>query len=296
MNAAIRAVVRSALSRGFDVYGIYDGYAGLARGDFALLNRSSVSDIMYHGGTFLGTARLPEFTEPKVQYQAIEQMKKAGIDSLVCLGGDGTYRGVASLCDKGIRCIGVPSTIDNDCPGTEYTIGFYTALNTIIDAVDKLRDTSASHHRCSVVEVMGNHCGDLALYAGICCGAEVVITPEGGYDEDEVIRKLQYFDATKKKRHSIVIVSEKLADVNKLARRITEETSFAGRATILGHIQRGATRLGDYAVQLLADGESNKCVGIIDNQLVATDIMTAVNNKVPHKINEELIAVFNRMN
>ncbi len=306
MNAAIRAVVRSALSRGFDVYGIYDGYYGLSKGDFALFNRSSVSDIMYHGGTILGTARLPEFVDAKVQYQAIEQMKKAGIDSLVCLGGDGTYRGASALCDKGISCIGVPATIDNDCPGTDYTIGFYTALNTIVEAVDKLRDTSASHHRCSVVEVMGNHCGDLALYAGLCCGAEVVITPEEGYDEEEVIRKLQYFDATKKKRHSIVIVSEKLMDVNKLAAKITEKTSFAGRATILGHLQRGgvpvpsdrllATRLGDYAVELLAQGKSNLCVGVKNNELVATDIMTAVNEPKNHKINQELIEIFNRMN
>lgn len=307
MNAAIRAVVRSALSRGFDVYGIYDGYAGLVRGDFALLNKSSVSDIMYHGGTVLGTARLPEFVENKVQYQGIEQLKKAGIDSLVCLGGDGTYRGASSLCDKGIKCIGVPATIDNDCPGTDYTIGFYTALNTIIEAVDKLRDTSASHHRCSVVEVMGNHCGDLALYSGICCGAEIVITPETGFDEDDVIKRLQFFDATKKQRHSIVIVSEKLMDVNALAKKISEETSFDGRATILGHIQRGgipvpsdrllATRLGDYAVELLAQGKSNMCVGIRENKMIATDIMTAINehSKV-HAVNEELLRVFQRMN
>lgn len=303
MNAAVRAVVRGALARGFDVYGIYDGYAGLVRGDFALLNRNSVSDIMYHGGTFLGTARLPEFVETKVQYQAIEQLKKVGIDSLVVLGGDGTFRGAADLCDKGISCIGIPATIDNDCPGTEFTIGFYTALNTVVEAVDKLRDTSASHHRCSVVEVMGNHCGDLAIYSAMCCGAEVVITPEMGYNEDDVIERLKYFDQTKKKRHSIVVVTEELIDSNALAKRISEETSFDGRATILGHIQRGgvpvpsdrilATRLGDYAVELLAQGESKKIVGIKGNKIVATDIMEALNTK--REVNEELYDVFNRL-
>lgn len=280
MNATIRAVVRSAISRGFKVYGIEDGYQGLVDGRFIQLDRSSVSDIMFRGGTFLGSARCLEFKESSVQDIAIENMKKVGMDYLVVIGGDGTYRGAGSLCDKGVKVVGLPGTIDNDCPGTQVTIGFQTALNTIIDAVDKLRDTSASHHRCSIVEVMGNHCGDLALYAGICCGAEIAITPEDGFDEASVIDKLNYFDKTKKKRHSIVIVSEKLIDVNKLAKTISEKTPFAGRATVLGHIQRGgspvpydrmiATRIGDYAVKLLDEGKSRCCVGIVDDKIIDT--------------------------
>jgi len=280
MNAAIRAVVRSAISRGFKVYGIEDGYQGLVEGKFIELERSSVSDIMFRGGTFLGSARCLEFKQSEVQDKAIENMKKVGMDYLVVIGGDGTYRGAGALCDKGVKVVGIPGTIDNDCPGTQVTIGFQTALSTIIDAVDKLRDTSASHHRCSVVEVMGNHCGDLALYAAICCGAEIAITPEDGYDEQKVIDRLNYFDKTKKKRHSIVIVSEKLINTAELAKTISEKTPFAGRATVLGHIQRGgspvpydrmlATRIGDYAVQILDEGKSRCCVGVVDEKVIYT--------------------------
>ncbi|MBR0385493.1 MAG: 6-phosphofructokinase [Erysipelotrichaceae bacterium] len=303
MNATIRAVVRSALSRGFDVYGIRDGYAGLVNGDFIKMNKGSVSDILFRGGTILGTARLPEFVDDEVQYKAIEQMEKVGMDSLVCIGGDGTYRGAGALCDKGISCIGTPGTIDNDCPGTDFTIGFYTALNTIVEAVDKLRDTSASHHRCSVVEVMGNHCGDLALYAAICTGAEVAITPEFGFNEKEVIKRLQYFDELKKHRHALVIVSEKLCDVEQLAENISQNTSFAGRATVLGHIQRGgspvpedrllATKIGDYAVDILNSGGSNRCVGIRNDQIISTPIAEALIE--PNNYNQELYDMFERM-
>ncbi len=286
MNAAVRAVTRAALARDFEVYGIYDGYAGLVEGHFEKFTKGSVSDILFRGGTILGTARLPEFVEEKVQDKAIKNMKKVGMDSLVVIGGDGTYRGAGALCKKGISCIGLPGTIDNDCPGTDYTIGFHTALDTIVDAVDKLRDTSASHHRCSVVEVMGNHCGDLALYAGICCGAELVITPEVGYSEEEVIARLQHFDEIKKHRHAIVIVSERMVDVEDLSQKITLNTSFAGRATVLGHIQRGgspvaydrllASRMGDYAVDILASGGSNRCVGIRNEQMISTPIAEAL--------------------
>lgn len=303
MNAAIRAVVRSALSRGMDVYGIQDGFRGLVAGDCFKMNKGSVSDILFRGGTILGTARLPEFRDDEVQNQAIAQLEKYGIDSLVCIGGDGTYRGAGSLCAKGISCIGIPGTIDNDCPGTDFTIGFYTALNTIVEAVDKLRDTSASHHRCSVVEVMGNHCGALSLYSAICTGAEVAITPEFGFNEKEVIKRLQHFDEIKKHRHALVIVSEKLCDVEKLAENITRMTSFAGRATVLGHIQRGgspvpedrllATKMGDYAVEILEGGGSNRCVGIRNDQIFSTPIQEALVE--PKNYNQELYDMFERM-
>ncbi len=303
MNAAIRAVTRSALARGFEVYGIYDGYKGLVGGDFVKLDRSSVSDIMFRGGTFLGTARMPGFREEAVQDSAIKEMSRVGMDSLVVIGGDGTYRGAYDLCKKGINCIGLPGTIDNDCPGTEYTIGFHTALNTIVECVDKLRDTSASHHRCSVVEVMGNHCGDLALYSGLCTGAEIVITPEKGYDEAWVMSELVHLDQVKKGRHALVIVSEKLVDVHALADKISNLTSFAGRATILGHIQRGgspvpedrllATRIGDKAVELLAEGKSGMCVGLVKDEIIATDIFEALEN--PIQVKPDLYGVLERI-
>ena len=304
MNAAIRAVARSALSREFDVYGIYDGYAGLVRGDFFKMNKSSVSDIIFKGGTILGSARLPEFVEEEVQNKAIAQMEKYNMDSLVVIGGDGTYRGAGDLCKKGVSVIGLPGTIDNDCPGTDYTIGFHTALNTIVEAVDRLRDTSSAHHRCSVVEVMGNHCGDLALYSAICVGAEIAVTPEIGFNRDEVIQKLMYFDELKKHRHAIVIVSEKLTDVEKLADDISKHTSFSGRATVLGHIQRGgspvptdrymASKIGDYAVELLANGGSNRCVGIRNDEVISTPIAEALVE--PKNFNQDLYDMFERLN
>ena len=303
MNAIIRAVTRSALARGYEVYGIKDGYKGLVEGNFQKLERSSVSDIMFRGGTFLGTARLPEFKEENIQNIAIKQMKRVNMDSLVVIGGDGTYRGAYDLSKKGIHVVGLPGTIDNDCPGTEYTVGFYTALNTIVECIDKLRDTSSSHHRCSVVEVMGNKCGDLAMYAALCTGAEVVVTPETGYDETAILAELVHLDQVKKGRHAIVIVTEHMCDVHELAQKISDVTSFAGRATILGHIQRGgspvpsdrllATRLGDKAVELLEEGEHSVCVGVVHNEIVASDIIEALDNMDIPKT--DLYSVFERL-
>lgn len=303
MNAAIRAVTRSALARGWEVYGVRDGYAGLINGDFVKLERSSVSDIMFRGGTFLGSARSAGFKQEEMQDIAIQQMKKVNMDSLVVIGGDGTYRGAYALSKKGINCIGIPGTIDNDCPGTQYTIGFYTALNTIVECVDKLRDTSASHHRCSLVEVMGNHCGDLAVYAALCTGAEAVIVPEKEFNEAELLAQLTHLDKVKKGRHAIIIVCEKLVNIDALAQKISDVTSFVGRATVLGHIQRGgspvasdrilATRIGDKAVEVLANNETGKCIGIINNEIVANDIIEAIDNH--KKDNSELLKVLERL-
>ena len=304
MNATIRAVTRSALKRGIRVYGISDGYYGLVNGDIEELDRGSVSDILYRGGTVLGSARLPEFKDIKVRKKGIENLEKFGIEALVVVGGDGTYRGALELTKMGINCIGLPGTIDNDIPGTDFTIGFDTALNTIIEAIDKLRDTSASHHRCSVVEVMGNHCGDLALYSAIACGAEIVITPETGFDENEVLEQLRHIDEMKKKkRHAIVVISEKMTDVEVLARKISETTGYSGRSTVLGHVQRGgspsandrllATKLGDKAIELLSLGIGGHCVGIIGDQLCSLPIEEAL--QLPKRSRTELYELQKRL-
>lgn len=285
MNAAIRAVTRTAISNGIEVVGIKDGYKGLVEGDYVSFNKNSVSETISRGGTILGSARLPEFKDEAVQLKGVEQLQKNEIDAVVVIGGDGSYRGADALTKHGINCIALPGTIDNDIQGTDFTIGFDTALTTIVDCVDKLKDTSSSHHRCSVVEVMGNRCGDLAIYSGISCGAEILITPETGYDEEAVLEKLKYLEA-QGKNHAIVIVSEKVCDVNALASKITSYTGFDGRATILGHIQRGgsptpsdrvlASRMGAKAVELLIQGVGGHCVAIQNNEITSMPISECI--------------------
>ncbi len=286
MNAAIRAVVRAGLASGLEVYGIANGYKGMYENDIRSMQHKDVSDILCRGGTILGSARLPEFKEEKVIQQAIANLQSWGIEAVVTIGGDGTFLGALDLSQRGIACIGIPGTIDNDVVTTEFCIGFDTALNTIIQAIDKLRDTSASHQRCSIVEVMGNLCGDLALYAAISSGAEIVISKETGFDEIEVLDRLNFLKASKEKNHAIVIVAEKMMDVERFAEKVSFATPFSGKATILGHVQRGgsptafdrvlATRMGDYAVALLLQGQAGMCVGLINNQLVATKIADMV--------------------
>ncbi len=303
MNAAIRAVVRVANSANIEVYGIYDGYRGLVEGYIEPLTRSDVSDILDRGGTILGSARLPEFKDPKVQEAGIRQLKKRGIEALVVIGGDGSYRGALALTEAGINCIGLPGTIDNDITCTDFTIGFDTALQTVVEAVDKLRDTSSSHHRCSVVEVMGNRCGDLALWAGIATGAEIVVTAQTGFEETEVLERLKEFDVVKKKRHAIVIISEKITDVDAFAKKVSLNTGFSGRATVLGHVQRGgsptpqdrilASRMGEKAVDLLIRGIGGQCVGIKDNQIIAVPIKEALD--IPRSSRKKLQDLFDRL-
>ena len=303
MNAAIRAVTRIALNNGVEVVGVKNGYRGLLEETFIPMERSSVSDILDRGGTFLGSARLPEFRENEIQDQCVKHMHRAGIDALVVIGGDGSYRGALALTKKGINCIGLPGTIDNDIPGTDLTIGFDTALCTCVENVDKLRDTSSSHHRCSIVEVMGNHCGDLALYTAISCGAEMVITPETGYDEIEVLERLRYLGNAVRKNHAIVIISEKITDVEALAKKVSQHTEFSGRATVLGHIQRGgsptpsdrmlASRMGEKAVDLLMEGIGGQCVGIIDNSLTSMPIQEALER--PKASRKHLYRLFDRL-
>ncbi len=303
MNAAIRAVTRVALANGFEVMGIKDGYRGLVEGNYIPMDKSTVSDILNRGGTVLGSARLTEFKDLEIQKKAVQTLQNAKIDAVVVIGGDGSYRGAMALTKLGINCIGLPGTIDNDIPGTDFTIGFDTALNTVVEAVDKLRDTSSSHHRCSVVEVMGNRCGDLAVWAAISCGAEIVITPETGYDELDVLERLRYMDKAVKKRHAIVVISEKIADVDELARKISQNTGFAGRATVLGHVQRGgspsprdrvlASMMGEKAVDLLMDGVGGHCVGMIDNKVTSMPIEEALSS--PRHSRKDLYRLFDRL-
>lgn len=284
MNAAIRAVVRAGISNGLEVYAIYDGYRGLYEGKIERMYRKSVSEKLNRGGTFIGTARLPEFKEPEVREVCIENLHEYGIDALVCIGGDGTYRGALALDKMGVKCVGLPGTIDNDICGTEFTIGFDTALTTIVEAVDKLRDTSSSHRRCSIVEVMGRNCGALAVFSAIAVGAEVVVCKETGYDEEEIIRTVT--DAARTKRHAIVIVSEHTVDIASLTQTINDRTPFNARATILGYIQRGGTptprdrilasTMGVRAVEELVNGNSGVCICEVEGKLEAVSIEKAL--------------------
>ena len=287
MNAAIRGVVRSALTEGLEVMGIYDGYLGLYEDRMVQLDRYSVSDMINRGGTF------PEFRDENIRAVAIENLKKRGIDALVVIGGDGSYMGAMRLTEMGFPCIGLPGTIDNDIKGTDYTIGFFTALSTVVEAIDRLRDTSSSHQRISVVEVMGRYCGDLTLAAAIAGGCEFVVVPEVEFSREDLVNEIKAGIA-KGKKHAIVAITEHMCDVDELAHFIEKETGRETRATVLGHIQRGgspvpydrilASRMGAYAIDLLLAGYGGRCVGIQNEQLVHHDIIDAIENmKRPFK-------------
>ena len=288
MNAAIRAVTRTCLNQGIKIYGVRLGYKGLFEGDFIEFDSHSTRNIINIGGTFLKSARFPEFKDPEVRKQAIEQMKKVGMEALVVIGGDGSYNGALKLTEMGINCIGIPGTIDNDIPDTDFTIGFDTALNTIVDALDKLRDTSGSHQRCTILEVMGRRCGDLAVHAGIACGAEMIVTSESGYDEEEIIATLKKSKASDKK-HALVVITEHITDVHTLAKRIEEETGFETRANVLGHMQRGgrpsardrvlASRMGIKAVELLMEGKGGLCVSDVKGEIIGLPIEEVLSHR-----------------
>ena len=288
MNAAIRAVTRTCLNRGIKIYGVRLGYKGLHDGEFIEFDSHSTRNIINIGGTFLKSARFPEFKDPKVREEAIEQMKKVGMEALVVIGGDGSYNGALKLTEMGINCIGIPGTIDNDIPDTDFTIGFDTALNTIVDALDKLRDTSSSHQRCTILEVMGRRCGDLAVHAGLACGAEMIVTSESGFDEEEVIETLKRSKASDKK-HALVVITEHITDVHELAKRVEEATGFETRANVLGHMQRGgrpsardrvlATRMGIKAVELLEEGKGGLCISDVKGEIVGLPIQEVLGHK-----------------
>jgi len=286
MNPAVRAVVRTACQRGIKVYGVDRGYTGLINGDIHEMNLRSVSDIITRGGTILYSARCPEFKTEEGLQKAVATCKKFGIDGMVIIGGDGSFRGARDLSLRGIPCIGLPGTIDNDISCTDYTIGYDTCLNTIVQMVDRIRDTSESHDRCTVVEVMGRGAGYLALEAGIAVGATSIIVPEVEYDiERDVIARIREFKKTGKK-HFIVIVAEGVGGTAEIAKKIEAETGVESRATILGHVQRGgsptardrimASQMGSRAVDLLTQGIGNRVVGIRDNKIVDFDIFEAL--------------------
>ncbi|HEX3018233.1 MAG TPA: 6-phosphofructokinase [Caproicibacter sp.] len=289
MNAAVRAVVRTGLSYGMRVMGIQRGYNGLLNGEVTEMNLRSVSDIIHRGGTILYTARSPEFNTPAGVQKAADKCHELGIDGVVVVGGDGSFRGARDLTNSGIPCIGVPGTIDNDIASSEYTIGFDTAMNTAIQMVDRLRDTMESHDRCSVVEVMGRRCGDLALQTGIAVGATSILVPEVPYDfQKDIVDRMTLTQKTGKK-HFIIIVAEGVGGVDKLAKDIEEATGIETRATILGHVQRGGSptlrdrvvgsQMGAVAAKLLYDGKSNRVVVMREGKIVDLDITEALNMK-----------------
>lgn len=286
MNAAIRAVVRTAIYHGMEAYGIHDGYKGLVEGKIVQLKRNDVGQMLNRGGTILGSSRLKEFVERPIREKAVANLRQFGIDALVVIGGDGTYRGAMALTEMGINCIALPGTIDNDIASTEYTIGFFTALDTAVEAIDKLRDTSFSHQRCTVVEVMGRNCGDLAVFSGIACGAEIVVTKETGFDKPRILERVKNAKAMGK-RHIIVVVAENITDVAQLAKEIEAYTTYETRATVLGHIQRGGTpssfdrvlasKMGSFAVELLRQGLGGKAVFSRGIDIDYCDINDALN-------------------
>ncbi|HIX44553.1 MAG TPA: 6-phosphofructokinase [Candidatus Kurthia intestinigallinarum] len=280
MNAAVRAVVRKAIYHEMEVVGVYQGYQGLMEGEFKLLEIGDVGDIIQRGGTMLHSARSLEFKEDEAQLQAIERMRAAGMEGLVVIGGDGSYRGALALSEKGFPTVGVPGTIDNDIRGTDYTIGFDTALNTVIEAIDKIRDTATSHDRTFVIEVMGRDAGDIALWAGLAGGAETILVPEEATNIDEMVKRLQR-GKERGKKHSIIIVAEGVMSANEL-KNILLDKGIDTRVSVLGHIQRGgsptardrvlASMMGAHAVEVLMNNVGGRAVGIRNQVVVDYDL------------------------
>ena len=286
MNAAIRAVVRKSLNNGLTVKGIKKGYMGLLNEEIVDMDAKSVSDIIQRGGTILGTARCTEFKEPDVQQQAADICRKHGIDGVVVIGGDGSYRGAQALAAHGINTIGIPGTIDLDISSSDYTIGFDTAINTALEAIDKIRDTSSSHERCSIIEVMGRNAGYIALWCGVASGAEDILLPETyDFNEQKLVNNI-ISNRKIGKTHHLIINAEGIGHSTSMARRIEAATGIETRATILGYMQRGgsptckdryyASIMGSYAADILAAGKSNRCVCYRQGQFVDIDIDEAL--------------------
>lgn len=288
MNAAIRAVVRTAIYKGIEVYGIYQGYNGLVNGDIKELNLSSVGDIIHRGGTMLRSARSDDFQTEKGFNKALNIIEVFNLDGIIILGGDGTFRGALELSKANVPIIAIPCTIDNDMGYTDYTIGFYTAVETAVDAISKIRDTSSSHGRANIVEVMGRNCGDIALYSGLAGGGESIIVPEIEFNIDEVSRKIIQ-GRNRGKLHHIIVVAEGAGNTYDIGNMIEEKTGSEVRVTILGHIQRGGTptvfdrilasKMGSEAVELLLNGEKNKGLGIKCNKIFSQDLEEAIKSK-----------------
>ncbi|ATD30020.1 6-phosphofructokinase [Macrococcoides bohemicum] len=302
MNAAVRAVVRKAMYHDIEVYGVYQGYQGLVNNNIHKMERGTVGDKIQRGGTFLQSARCPEFKDPEVRQKGIDNLKQLGIEGLVVVGGDGSYRGAQRLNEEGIKTIGIPGTIDNDINGTDFTIGFDTALNTIIEAIDKIRDTASSHERTFIVEVMGRDAGDLALWSGLAGGAETVLVPEHKKDIKEIADKIQQ-GIERGKKHSIIVVAEGVMSGHECGEQLKKYINVDTRISVLGHMQRGgspsgldrvlASRLGGYAVELLMNDETGLAVGILNNKLSKTsfdDIFSAT-----HTLDEQMYALSNEL-
>lgn len=300
MNVALKAIVNAAINNNIEPYVVFEGYKGLYDNNFEKITKEEVKFIDRKGGTVIYSARFPQFKELEIRKQAVNNLKKEGIEALICIGGDGTYMGAAKLTEMGIKTIALPGTIDNDISSTDYTIGFNTALETIVRAIDNLRDTSESHNRINLVEVMGHGCGDLAINAAIITGAEVLSTPERKLDVRQIIEKLKKSDS---KRSKIVVISEYVyKDLNKVAQEIEKAIGQETKATILGHIQRGGSanpierlltiRMANYAIKMLIKGKNGVAVNILNNKLNTKDILEIVKMKRPSK--EELLKEYDQ--
>ncbi|MCF6094275.1 6-phosphofructokinase [Microaerobacter geothermalis] len=285
MNAAIRAVVRRGIFNNLEIFGVRHGYQGLMEGSFVPLELGSVGDIIHRGGTILYSARSEKFKTEEGQKSALDQLKGNGIEGLIVIGGDGSFRGALQLTKKGFPTIGIPGTIDNDIPCTDFTLGFDTAVNTVIDAIDKIRDTATSHERTYVIEVMGRDAGDIALWSGLAGGAESILIPEAETNLDDLCQRL--IQGHKRgKKHSIIIVAEGVSSGSEIGNLIRERTGFETRVTVLGHIQRGGSpsafdrllgsRMGAEAVDLLLAGEAGVMVGIQNNHMIAVPFEEAL--------------------
>lgn len=288
MNAAIRAVTKTAIHHGLEVFGIRYGFAGLVAGDFVPLTTENVDHKINEGGTFLYSARFPEFAQEEVQQKGVEQLKKHGIDAVIVIGGDGSYHGALALTRHGVNSVGLPGTIDNDIPYTDYTIGFDSACRTAMDAIDKIRDTASSHHRVFIVNVMGRECGDIAMRVGVASGADAIVIPEHPYDIKEIAETLKRGFADGKD-HGIIVLAEGVMAADKFKDELLKYGDFDARANVLAHMQRGgsptvtdrvnATKMGNYAVKLLLDGKGGLAVGIENSKLETHDILDLFDGK-----------------
>lgn len=299
MNSAVKGVVNSAINAGLEAYVVYEGFKGLHDGNFKKVEKKDVKFINNLGGTAIYSARFPEFADEEVRKVAVAKMEQEGIDAVVVIGGDGSYMGAAKLTEMGIKSVGLPGTIDNDIVMTDFTIGFFTTLETIVNSTEQARDTSESHNRANIIEVMGRHAGDLAIHAAIATGAEVLSVPERKLSEEEIVKQVR--EAREAGNRSIIVmVTELMYDVHSLAKKIEEETSVETRATVLGHPQRGgrpapmdrfhAQRMATHAVELLQKGTAGVAVGIEKGVITHNDILEVVKAERPD--HAELIASY----
>ncbi len=286
MNAAVIGAIKAGCALNKDMYVVYDGYKGLITNNFKKVDSKFIEEKMNVGGTAIKTARLPEFKEESVRAKAVEALKNEGVEALIVIGGDGSYMGAKKLTEMGINCIGIPGTIDNDIASSDYTVGFDTALNTVVEAIDRVRETMTSHNRCGIIEIMGNHCPDLTIFAGLATNADEIFTVDHPLEDKAALYERMNKAYDEGRDSFIILVAEKLLNTKELEKDLNENTKWEARATVLGHIQRGgkptamervnAFRMGAYAVSLLDEGIGGVCVGLHENKLVYTDIYDAL--------------------